>query len=168
LFAIDATTATQRSLLDSFRPLARDFTFDPQRNEIVFARAQRFASDLYEIAALRADGSRSVRVVHEAASDRMQPRHLHDGAIAFSSANDHGLALLVGSGAQPAPFARLGEGTDAVLAESSDGAWLAIRHATPRSQSLAIVERRSGAAISISSAQTLTEFAGFVPAGVAP
>jgi hypothetical protein len=168
LFAIDARTSVQRSLLDSFPPLARDFSFDPQRNEIVFARAQRFASDVYEIAALRADGSQSVRVIHEAASDRMQPRRLHDGAIAFSSANDHGLALSTGSGAQPTSFARLGEGTDAALGESADGAWLAIRHTAGHSQSLALVERRSGTAISISSPHALTEFAGFVPDGVAP
>ena len=165
LIALDAAHGTTRTLLATMSPLARDFSFDPVRNEVLYARAERYGSDTYEIVAVNSAGD--VRTLLRAASDHLQPRRSSDGAIAFSSERDRGLAWIpAGAGAVPTLMSPLGPGSDAVLGESAEGAWLAIRHADEDTEALALVERRSGHAITLSSATVFTEFAGFVPAGV--
>lgn len=169
LMALDAARGTSRALTGLFPPLARDFTYDPAREELVYARAARPGSLVYEIVALATDGSRGSRTLLRAANDHLMPCQLADGAVAFSSEGDHGLAIVGrGAGSQPVSTARLGDGADAVLGESPDGRWLTVRHTTRTSESLALIDRASGATVVLSSPQRVTEFAGFVPAGVSP
>jgi hypothetical protein len=169
VFALDAVRGTTRALLGPMPALARDFTFDARRNEIVFARAVARAAAEYEVVALAADGSGALRTLYRAPSDHMMPRALHDGLIALSTPFDHGLALLAANQfAQPATFAHLGDGSDAVLAESHDARWLAVRHTNATSESLALVDRTTRTTLTLSSAHTLTVFAGFAPREVSP
>ncbi len=169
LLALDAAGGTVRALTGLFPPLARDFTYDPVRNEVVYVRPERPGSRSYEIVALVADGSRTTRTLIRAESDHLMPHRLVDGAVGFSSAGDRGLAIVPrGVGSQPVPSARLGDGADAVLDQTPDGRWLAVRHTTRTSESLALMDLTSGTTVVLSSPQRLTEFVGFATAAVSP
>ena len=92
------------------------------------------------------------------------PRVLRDGTIGLSLPGDHGLGWLPrGASVQstPATFAPRGDGSDALLSESDDGRWIALRHTTDRDESVVVAQRGRGAAHSIASTDQVIEFVGF-------
>ncbi len=163
VFGLDARDGRTWPITGRIEPLARDFSYDRDRDEIVFARAAHVGAADYEIVRVGAhSAAQTLRVVFRGASDHLMPRVLRDGRVAFSPVGDSGLALLVSGGVDADRFAPLGEGTDAVLGESSDGRWLAVRHQNRDREDMAIVQRASSASVTISRADRLTEFVGFV------
>jgi hypothetical protein len=92
------------------------------------------------------------------------PRVLRDGAIGVSAPGDHGLAWIArGASVQVAPAvaAPVGDGSDALLAESSDGRWIALRHTTDRDERVVVTARRGSAVFAFGAADTVVEFVGF-------
>lgn len=145
-------------------PLARDFSYDAARDEVVFARA--LSGAVYEVAALRAHGPGAPAATPRwrATSDHLMPRVLRDGVIGVSLPGDRGLGWIArGASEQSSPtaFAPRGEGSDALLAESADGRWIALRHTTDRDESVVISARRGGTAHAIASPDEVIEFVGF-------
>ncbi len=145
-------------------PLARDFSYDPDRDEVVFARA--IAPTVYEVASLAAHAPSPVAVTPRwrASSDHLMPRVLRDGTIGLSLPDDHGLAWLSRGAdvqSQPATFSPRGDGSDALLAESPDGRWIALRHTTDRDESVVVSPRRGGQPVVITSPDEVIEFVGF-------
>ncbi len=130
LRVVDAANATQRAIMGPMPALARDFSYDRERDEITFARAASIGSTEYEIVTVSASGG-SARVRLSAANEHLMPRVLRDGTIAFSPAQDPGLALLERNAATPRAVGLLGQGSDWVAAERSDGRWIAVRHLDP-------------------------------------
>lgn len=150
-------------------PLARDFSYDAARDEVVFARA--VSPEVYEVASLRAHAPGAVAVRWRGASDHLMPRVLRDGVVGLSLPGDRGLAWLPrGSSAQSSPvaFAPRGDGSDALLAESADGRWVALRHTTARDEALVLSPRGGGASRVIGSPDEVIEFVGFAPAAGSP
>lgn len=148
-------------------PLARDFSYDAERDEVVFARA--IAPTVYEVAALAAHASSPAAVSPRwrASSDHLMPRVLRDGTIGLSLPGDRGLAWLsrgADSQSTPATFAPRGDGSDALLAESPDGRWVALRHTTDRDESVVIAPRRGGQPQVFTSPDEVIEFVGFTGA----
>ena len=166
LLRLDARTGAARVLHPDL-PLARDFSYDAARDEVIFARA--LSPTVYEVAALAAhvDGG-AVTPRWRAASDHLMPRALRDGTIGLALPGDRGLGWLArGAGVQSTPttFAPRGDGSDALLAESDDGRWVALRHSTDRAESVVVAARRGGSAHAIGSPDEVIEFVGFAPAG---
>jgi hypothetical protein len=164
LVRLDARTGDS-TVLHPDVPLARDFSYDAARDEVAFARA--LAPGAYEVATVRAHDPAPAAITPRwrAASDHLMPRVLRDGTIGLSLPGDHGLAWLArGSGAQSTPTtaAPRGDGSDALLAESADGRWIALRHTTERDESLLVGARRGGTAYVIASPDEVVEFVGFV------
>lgn len=131
LRVIDAASGASQTILGPMPALARDFSYDRERDEITFARARSIGSDEYEIVTIAASGG-GARVRLTASSDHLMPRVLRDGTIAFSPAHDPGLALLERNSATARAMAPLGAGSDWVAAERSDGRWIALRHLDPQ------------------------------------
>ncbi|MBL8685431.1 MAG: hypothetical protein JNK05_40015 [Myxococcales bacterium] len=127
LRVIDASNGAQRTILGPIPALARDFSYDRERDEITFVRAASVGSDEYEIVTMSARGG-SLRVRHHAPSHHLMPRVLSDGAIAFSPAGDPGLGLIDRASNSVRVLSPLGSGSDWVAAEHSNGRWIAVRH----------------------------------------
>lgn len=125
---VDASaTDSARTIAGPFAALARDFSFDPQRNEVTFAQAQRVGSEQYEIVTMNvATGARRTRLT--GATEHFMPTVLHDGTIAFSPPADPGLALLALDRTSAQALSPLGQGSDWVIAENANQHWLAVRH----------------------------------------
>jgi hypothetical protein len=161
LLVLDAATGATRVLLPAMLPLARDFSYDAARDELVFARAAAYGSTEYEVVRTAVyAGPAAPAVVYRGANDHLMPRVLSGGVVAFSLPGDQGLALL--EGAQARRVAPLGEGSDAALAESPDRRWLVVRHTDPQREVLGLVLRATGAASqTLHRPDTYVEFAGF-------
>ncbi|MBK8697950.1 MAG: hypothetical protein IPN17_38320 [Deltaproteobacteria bacterium] len=147
LLRLDARTGDV-ALLHPDLSLARDFSYDAARDEVVFARA--LSPTVYEVASLRAHDPSPAAITPRwrSSSDHLMPRVLRDGAIGLSLPGDHGLGWLPrGASVQstPAVFAPRGDGSDALLSESDDGRWIALRHTTDRDESVVVAQRRGGA-----------------------
>lgn len=144
LRVIDAANGGSHMIMGPMPALARDFSYDRERDEITFARARSIGSDEYEIVTVAASGG-AARVRLSANSDHLMPRVLRDGTIAFSPAQDPGLALLERNSVSPRAIAPLGAGSDWVAAERTDGRWIAIRHLDPQSRNdVFVVSARDG------------------------
>lgn len=130
LRVIDASSGSASTIMGPMPALARDFSYDRDRDEVTFARAAAIGSDEYEVVTIAASGG-APRVRVRAASDHLMPRVLKDGAIAFSPAQDTGLAMLPRNASAARAIAPLGAGSDWVAAERSDGQWIAVRHLDP-------------------------------------
>jgi len=170
LFGLDAATRIVRPILGPFDPLARDFSYDAARDRVVYARASAPRSREYEVVSLDARGASLPTVLLRAESDHLMPRVLADGTVALSLPGDTGLGELAVSlaGARPSALAPASTGAHATLGQSPDGQWLAVRTTTARSETLVIASRASGTRYALDRPDTLTEFAGFLPAGVTP
>ena len=152
------------ALLHPDLSLARDFSYDAARDEVVFARA--LSPTVYEVASMRAHDPSPAAITPRwrSSSDHLMPRVLRDGTIGLSLPGDHGLGWLPrGASAQstPAAFAPRGDGSDALLSESDDGRWIALRHTTDRDESVVVAPRRGGVAHAIASTGEVIEFVGF-------
>lgn len=166
-------------------PLARDFSYAAARDEVVFARAR--SPTVYEVASLRAHdpAPAAITPLLRAPSDHLMPRVLRDGTVGLTLPGDRGLGWLprgaAVSGAPrvsgpglpgvpgPTVFAPAGDGSDALLAESDDGRWIALRHTTDRGESVVLSPRRGGDSHTLASPDEVIEFVGFAPsAGGAP
>ncbi len=163
LLRLDVATGRATELHPNV-PLSRDFTYDPDRDEVVFARA--IAPTVYEVASLAAHASSPTAVTPRwrASSDHLMPRVLHDGTIGLSLPDDRGLAWLPRGAdmqSRPASFAPRGDGSDALLAESPDGRWVALRHTTDHDESVVVAPRRGGQPLVIASPDEVIEFVGF-------
>ncbi len=168
LLVLDASIPHARRLAGPFEPLARDFSYDRVRDEVVFVRAAGRGAREYEIVRMPAHTEGSApRVIYRGPSDHLMPHALADGTVGFSTPGEHGLALIVtAETAGVRPFARSGDGSDALLAESRDTQWLAVRHRDAAREALALVERTGGAVLTVSRPDVVVEFVGFAP-GVA-
>ncbi len=147
--------------------LARDFSYDAARDEVVFARA--LSPSVYEIASVRAHDPTPATITPRwrASSDHLMPRVLRDGTIGLALPDNRGLAWLPRDAAlQSAPtvFAPRGDGSDALLAETDDGRWIAFRHTTDHDESVVLSARRGGAVHAVTSPDEAIEFVGFAPA----
>lgn len=142
LRVIDASSGSQNTIMGPMPALARDFSYDRRRDEVTFARAASVGSDDYEIVTVSASGG-AARVRLRAANDHMMPRVLEDGAIAFSPAQDTGLAILARESSSARAIAPLGAGSDWVAAER--GQWIAVRHLDPSTRNdVFVVSTRDG------------------------
>jgi hypothetical protein len=144
LRVIDANSGAQNTIMGPMPALARDFSYDRDRDEVTFARAASIGSDEYEIVTVPASGG-AARVRLRAASDHLMPRVLKDGAIAFSPAQDTGLSILARGASAARSLAPLGAGSDWIAAERSDGQWIAVRHLDPATRNdVFVVSTRDG------------------------
>jgi hypothetical protein len=182
LLRLDAARGTARVLVANL-PVAREFSYDARADRVVFARATPDPS-VYEVAAVDARAGGAVQVLWRGQSESLMPRALGDGSVALSLPGRRGLAVLpAGVGAVAAPTGRTGatgrtavvttgptrvapwgDGSDAALAESPDGRWLAVRHTTDAAESWALWNRRTGAVVPVASGGAWMEWAGFVQA----
>lgn len=143
LFVLHAGSGRTRALVEDLEPTARDFSFDPSTDTIVFARVARDRGG-YEVVSLPAHGparrSADLQVRLRTASDRTSPVALLDGSIALSMPGERGLGWLGRADGTPLRDAPLGDGSDEVMA--SHGAALAVRHRT-RSEEFTVVYDRT-------------------------
>lgn len=166
LFVLDAATGSVRPLVSSLLPLARDFSYQRDRDELVYARAAAYGSQEYEIVRMSVYGAGSPQVVYRAQNDHLMPCVLSDGTIALSLPGDRGLGWLDRSG-RVRRVAPLGDGSDAVLAESPDRAWLVVRHTEPQREMLGLLYRPTGRAnLTLLRSDTVVQFVGFVMGSV--
>jgi hypothetical protein len=144
LRVIDASSGSARTIMGPMPALARDFSYDRTRDEVTFVRAAAIGSDEYEVVTIAANGG-APRVRVRAASDHLMPRVLRDGAIAFSPAQDPGLAILPRDASSARLLAPLGAGSDWVADERSDGRWIVVRHLDPATRNdVFVVVSRDG------------------------
>jgi hypothetical protein len=164
LRVIDASNGGSRTIMGPMPALARDFSYDRARDEVTFARAASVGSDEYEIVTVSASGG-GPRVRRRAASDHMMPRVLSDGTIAFSPAQDPGLALLERGRSTESALAPSGAGSDWVAAERADGRWLLIRHLDPntRTDTFVVSARDGSRRATFSDRETPVEAVDFWP-----
>lgn len=165
LLRVDAGTG-RVAVVHPDLPLARDFSYDAARDEVVFAHA--LSPSVYEVASVRAHDAAPAAITPRwrGSSDHLMPRVLRDGTIGIALPDDHGLAWLPrGATVQSTPtaFAPRGDGSDALLGETDDGRWIALRHTTDRDESLVVSARRGGASHAIASPDEAIEFVGFAP-----
>ncbi len=172
LFALDVGARTARPLVERMEPLARDFSYDPARDEVAFVRASQRREGVYEVVTLPAHGPAlapdRLTVRWRAASDHLMPRTLRDGAIVISLPGDRGLGVIEAFPRLPSRVAPLGDGADEALGESPDGRWLALRHRTASRETLGLYDRVARRAVQVDGAETYVEFVGFAPGAVAP
>lgn len=166
LFALDAATGATRAIVDAMEPVARDFSYDPARDEVTFVRASPRHDGSWEVVSVPAHGPANapVRVRWRADSDHLMPRALRGGAVVFSLPGDRGLARLDGWPALPARLAPLGDGADEALDESADGQWLAFRHRTPDRELIGLHARAEGRTVAVDRPDVYAEFVGFAEA----
>lgn len=170
LFALDVTTRATRTLL-SDTPMSRDFSYDVSRDEVVFTRPTAYGSDTWEVVSVAAHGPSPAtpRVRWRAASDHLMPRALRDGSVAVSLPGDRGLGVIAPNASTPTTVAPMGDGSDAALAETSDGQWLALRHTTAQEEVFAVRHRATGRVITVPPVRgPWVDVAGFAPTRGAP
>jgi hypothetical protein len=162
LFALDATTGAARPLLGPIPALARDFSYDAARDELVFVRPEAPGSERYEVLALPVHGAPTPRVLYVGVSDHLMPRVLSRGGVALSLPGDQGLALR-GPGGDLTRLAPLGPGSDCPLADTRDGRWLLVRHSTAQSEALVALDLQRRATVVYRDHGVLVEPLGFAP-----
>jgi hypothetical protein len=162
LRVIDAASGAQTTIMGPMPALARDFSYDRERDEVTFVRAASVGSAEYEIVTVPASGG-AARVRLTAASEHLMPRVLREGAIAFSPAQDPGLALLERGSSAPRAMAPLGAGSDWVAAERADGRWLLVRHLDPvtRNDTFAVTTRDGARRATFTDNENPVEIVGF-------
>lgn len=159
LRALDATRGSVRTLRDEVH-LARDFSYDASRAEVVFAQAEGEASWAVRALSLR-DGSLRTRWRGE--SDHLMPFALGEGRVALSLPGDQGLGVIAAGGDSPSRLAPRGEGSDAVLAR--DGEWIALRHSEMSREETAVMRLSTrGAELVPGDAGSVREVLGFTGA----
>jgi len=177
LLRLDAARGTTRVLVPNL-PVARDFSYDARTDRVVFARATPDPR-VYEVAAVSAQTGGVPAVLWRGASESLMPRVLSDGRVAVAMPAMQGLGLLAPTATTgaagptgatgvtvavvpgPTRVAPLGEGSDAALAESHDGRWVAFRHTTRDAERWALWSR-AGRVVPIESRTAWMEFVGFV------
>lgn len=170
LFALDVATGATRTLLAD-TPMSRDFSYDAARDEVVFARPTARGSATWDVLSIPAHGPSPAtpRLRWRTADDHPMPRALRDGAVAVSLPGDHGLGLLAPGVTVPTTVAPLGDGSDAALAESADGQWLALRHTTAQREVFALRHRATGRVVEVPPVRAAwVDVVGFAPTRGAP
>jgi hypothetical protein len=162
VFVLDARSGAVRPLLGPAPALARDFSFDATRDELVFVRAEAPGSARYEVLAVPVHGAATPRVLYTGASDHLMPRALPRGGVALSLPGDEGLALRGASG-DLAGIAPLGAGSDCPLAATRDGRWLLLRHSTAQREALVALDLTDLSAAVYGDHGVLVEPLGFAP-----
>jgi hypothetical protein len=146
-------------------PLARDFSYDPARDELTFARVSPRRDGAWEVVTLPAPGPphdpASARVRWRGDHDHPMPRALAGGLVALSLDADRGLAWLPPGEGAPTRVAPLGDGADEAFAESPDGRWIAFRHRAPGRELLALHARRHGRTVTFDQPAIEQDFVGF-------
>ncbi|MFO0624033.1 MAG: aminotransferase class I/II-fold pyridoxal phosphate-dependent enzyme [Polyangiales bacterium] len=159
LLALDAGRGVTRRLRADLH-LARDFSFDRGRGEVVFAQA-----DGPEVWTLRALSLRdlSLRTLYTATSDHLMPAALGDGRVALSLPDDRGLATLsLAAMDTPRRLAPLGDGSDAVLHRHGD--WIALRHSEMQREVVALTHLPTRASVSLPQDDLVRDVLGFTEA----
>lgn len=166
LFALDATAGAVRTIVPEMEPLARDFSYDPVRDEVTFVRASPRHDGTWEVVSVPAHGAPTsadrLRVRWRADHDHLAPHALPGGAVLVSLPGDRGLARLDGWPALPVRLAPLGDGADEVLDASADGRWFAFRHRTPGHELIGLHARAEGRTVPLDRPEVSMEFVGFV------
>ena len=164
LFALDVVTGATRVMARGVE-MARDFSYDPVADAVVFARPATWGAPLYEVAAVpaHANGARAV-VRWSGQGDHAMPRALRDGSVAISLPGDRGLGVIPRGGDDAARVAPLGDGSDCALGESPDGRWVAVRHTTDTAESLYLWSPRGGAPVTLTGEGGWIDLAGFTSA----
>ncbi len=180
LLRLDAARGTTRVLVPNL-PVARDFSYDPHTDRVVFARATPDPR-VYEVAAVSAREGGVPQALWRGPSEALMPRALADGRVVLSLPGLGGLAVLAPEGATggtqpvtgapgvtaaprvlgPTRIAPLGDGSDAALEESPDGRWLALRHTTRDAERWVLLPRRGGPPVPLAPRTEWMEWAGFV------
>ncbi len=170
LLAVDVRAQTARAVLAAMEPLARDFSYDAARDEVTFVRASARREGVWEVVTIPAHGASldAMRTRWRAVNDHLMPRALRDGSVLISLPGDRGLAQLNAFPERPLRVAPLGDGADEALAESPDGAWIALRHRTADREVLGLYARDTERTITLDLAGTYVELAGFAPRAVTP
>lgn len=159
LLALDAARGTTRRLRAELH-LARDFSYDRARAEVVFAQADDAERWSVRVLSLR---DLSLRTLYTATSDRLMPASLEDGRIALSLPDDLGLALLSRSTHEtPRRVAPLGEGSDAVLHHLGD--WISLRHSEMQREVVALTHLPTGASATLPGDGLVRDVLGFTEA----
>ncbi|MEZ4390213.1 MAG: hypothetical protein R3A48_03880 [Polyangiales bacterium] len=139
LRVLDAARGVTRVLREGLH-LARDFSYDAARGEVLFAQAEGPSAWAVRAISLR-DSEISTKWQGE--SDHLMPFALGDGRVALSLPGDHGLGVIPAGGGAPGRVAPLGEGSDAALARYGD--WIALRHTDSAREAPALVHLPTGA-----------------------
>jgi hypothetical protein len=166
LFALNTATATTRPLLSAMNTPARDFSYNASRGEITFTRVSLRDAQQWEIVTISArretTRTQDIKIRWRSSNDHLMPRVMHDATVFFSLPDDRGLGLLLDGALMPTREAPLGNGTDEVLDESTNGRWLAVRHRTNRREVFGLYERATHRIVTVQRDDIYTEFAGFV------
>jgi hypothetical protein len=159
LLALDVARGVARRLRADLH-LARDFTYDRERAEVVFAQAE--GPDAWAVRALSLRDL-SLRTRWRAGSDHLMPAALGGGRLAVSLPDDRGLATLGATMADaPRRVAPLGDGSDAVLDRHGD--WIALRHSEMQREVVALVHLPTAASVPLGDDGRVRELLGFAEA----
>jgi hypothetical protein len=166
LFALNTVTAATRTLLPSMNTPARDFSYNASLGEITFARVSLRDAQQWEIVTVSArretTRTQDIKIRWRTTNDHLMPRVTRDSTVFFSLPEDRGLGLLLEGALMPSREAPMGNGTDEVLDESSDGRWLAVRHRSTQREMFGLYDRTAHRVVTLQRDDIYTEFAGFV------
>ena len=156
LLALDAARGTTRRLRADLH-LARDFSYDRSRAEVVFAQADD--AERWSVRALSLRDL-SLRTLWTASSDHLMPASLGDRGIALSLPDDRGLGLLsVTARGAPRRIAPLGDGSDSVLHHHGD--WISLRHSEVQREVLSLMHLPTGASATLPEDGLVRDVVGF-------